>query len=66
MNAQSTLTKKSVVDQLTARLATRRMVRSRRAAAYNRLAQHVPGTRQQALGAQIVRAPVRECMQTAA
>ena len=60
MNTQSTLTKKSVVDQLTAQLAARRTLQARRTAAYYRLAQQVLGTTEQGLRPDIVPVPLPE------
>jgi hypothetical protein len=66
MNAQSTLTKASVVDQLAAQLVARRTPAARRNAAYHRLAQQVLDTTDRALRLQIVPTPIRDTVETAA
>ena len=66
MNTQSTLTKKSVVDQLTAQLAARRTLQARRTAAYSRLAQQVLGTTERGLRPHIVPVSIPERLRTAA
>jgi hypothetical protein len=60
------LTKNSVVDQMTAQLATRRTIARRQTAGYYRLAQHVLGTNVRALRPQIVAGLIAECTRTAA